>query len=129
MTKLKRKRTEKKGWKPTDSSFPAGIRVADVDRMARKIQEILANDYYPNESESALLKQVCLLCRRVIAYKSGDRELNHLNNELTAHGKELHRNGFNNDKDIIPLNLWITRRVALEYNGPEDLLKQAEDKK
>jgi len=126
----KQRKTEKKGWRPSESSLPEGIRATDLDKMAQSIQQILADSHISTQAESALLEQVRLLCLRVQAYQDGNSiSLNQLNDELSKHNDELHRYGFKENRDIIPLNLWITRRLVLQKGDVEELLRQVESKK
>jgi len=128
--RIKRKTRPEKGWRPSrESSLPEGIRAADIDRMAQQIQEILADSHTLDDSERTLLKQAQLLSRRVIAHEKGDiLALNQLNSELARHQDVLHRHGFKARRDIVPLNLWITRRLVFQKQGLVELLEQVESK-
>lgn len=131
MTKYAKPRKSKalgKGWKPSESPLPPGIGSADLDRMAQRIEKILANNHIPDEPELALLEQVRLLCLRVIAYQNRDPILNDLNNQLSRHEDVLHRHRFSEKGNIIPLNLLITRKVILQKDGIEELLGKVEGK-
>jgi hypothetical protein len=124
----KEKKTQNKVWKPNQASLPTGVQIEDVDRTGRLVQRILANGH-ANATELALLKQVKLLCLRTIAWQIKDPSLNELNEEISRLEKSLIRHyRFELNKDIIPLNLWITRKVALQKEGIEDLLRQVEEK-
>jgi hypothetical protein len=117
-----------KGWKPSESPLPPGIGSTDLERMTQRIEKILANNHIPDKPELALLEQVRLLCLRVIAYQNRDPILNDLNNQLSRHENVLHRYGFSEKGNIIPLNLLITRKVVSQEGGIEELLKKVEGK-
>ncbi len=123
---MKRK-SFRKGWKPVAVSLPDGIRPGDLEKMAERVRRILANGRIPSDPESAILKQVELLCLRTEAARVG-ADLNPLNTALSAHDHILHRMGFREIKHIVPLNIWITRRVVLQKEGIGDLLRQVEQK-
>ena len=122
----KPRKTEVKGWRPTTIPLPDGINSKDLDRMAQKVQEILTNSHIPSEPELAILEQVRLLCLRVMAFERKDPIINQLNAELSDQKDILHKQGFRENRDIIPLNLWITRRIFPQKRG--ELLQQVEGK-
>ena len=126
----KPRKTEVKGWRPTTIPLPDGISPNDLDRMAQKVQEILTNSHIPSEPELAILEQVRLLCLRVMAFERKDpitfSKINQLNAELSDQKDILHKQGFRENRDIIPLNLWITRRIFPQKRG--ELLQQVERK-
>lgn len=130
MAKYKKKirKSELKGWRFSETPLPEGIRATDVDRMAQKIKDILADSHIPDEAEFALLHQVSLLVQRVIAFHKDDPRVNQLTLELARHEDTLHRLGFKMHRDIIPLNIWITRRLVFQKEGLDGLLKQVENK-
>jgi len=121
----KPRKTEVKGWRPT-TTLPDGISPNDLDRMAQKVQEILTNSHIPSEPELAILEQVRLLCLRLMAFERKDPTINQLNDQLSDQKDILHKQGFRENRDIIPLNLWVTRRIFPQKRG--ELLQQVERK-
>jgi len=124
----KLRKTEVKGWRPTTIPLPDGISPKDLDRMAQKVQEILTDSHIPSEPELAILEQVRFLCLRVMAFKKKDPTINQLNDKLSGQKDVLHKQGFRENRDIIPLNLWVTRRIFPQKRGIEELLQQVERK-
>jgi len=122
------RRSEVKGWIPTTLRLPDGISPKDIDRMEQKVREILSNNHIPSESELTILGQVRLLCRRVKAFEERDPTINQLSKLLAEQKDVLHKKGFREKRDIVPLNLWVTRKIFLQKGGIEELLQQVEGK-
>ncbi|MFH1401835.1 MAG: hypothetical protein ABIG40_02640 [Parcubacteria group bacterium] len=128
MTKhAKSRRTELKGWRSTKDQLPAGINSTDLEKMAGRVKRILDNGHNLSKGDLAILKQVHLLCLRTVAV-SRRGNLNKLTDQLSDHSNTLHKYGFKEDKHIVPLNLWVTRRVFHEEEGIEKLLRRVEAK-
>jgi len=129
MTIYARPRQDQNIRKPQPASLPDGISSKDLSRMAKKVEKILGNDHRLSKGEEALLRQIQLLCRRVIAFEKKDfAAKDNLDAEISKHRDLLGRLRFKGTKDIIPLNVWVTRQVVLEERGIDNLLKKVEER-
>lgn len=113
---------QRKGKETKEATLPFDIQASDVERMGQLVQEILANGHI-SPIRLGLLSQVREICLWRKAREANDPHLDQLTEKLLQQQDVLCRDyGFNPDKDIPSLNLWVARQKT------DDLLRQVEAK-
>ncbi|OGZ19073.1 MAG: hypothetical protein A2175_01995 [Candidatus Nealsonbacteria bacterium RBG_13_42_11] len=91
--------------------------------MGKLVQDILANGHISSPIRLSLLKQIREICLWRKAREAKDPKLFQLTKKLSRGEEILCRDyGFNPNKDIPSLNLWVARQKI------DDLLRQVEEK-
>ena len=124
-------RAERRGLSPSIRDIEKGVSPKDIDKMEDTIRNILENSHKPDDSELALLEQFSLMCQRVIAFKEwgpSSAQTNRITAKIARHDNVLHKHNFSTHQHIIPLNLWVTRRLVHKENELYKLLKMAQKK-